>query len=113
MLLEDKSSLRPKKVGFNLDSPKKQDSARLGSSKKFSKRASLKRSATSRINQETIDMYKRAGTFIEYGNDVEPQLDRVEILKIDDKPCLEETDEEDNVYPLSIKYDKKKVRRTK
>jgi len=58
---------------------------------------------------ENLDLYKRSGTYIEYGDDIEPDLDKAKLLRFDDRPVLEETDEEDNVYPLSIKYNKKKA----
>ena len=54
-------------------------------------------------------LYKRAGGFIEYGNDVEADLKRSKGLEFYNPPDLEETDEEDNVYPLSIKYDRIKA----
>jgi hypothetical protein len=66
------------------------------------------------VTEQTTDtshIYKRAGSYIEYGNDIQPDLSNSAILKYHDPPTLEETDEEDNVYPLSIKYDKKKARK--
>lgn len=58
---------------------------------------------------ENLDLYKRAGTYIEYGDGIEPELNNAKLLRFDDKPILEETDDEDNVYPLSIKYNKIKA----
>ena len=63
------------------------------------------------IQDENIDslLYRRAGGYIEYGNDVEPDMTRSENLKFYKSSDLEETDDEDNVYPLSIKYSRSKA----
>lgn len=64
------------------------------------------------VPPENLDLYKRSGTYIEYANEIEPELERAKILSFGNEPVVDETDEEDNVYPLSIKYDKKKACKT-
>ena len=57
------------------------------------------------------DIGKRAGTFVEFGSDQLSDISKAEalnfnLLKIDD------SSDEDDVYPLSIKYERKKVWKT-
>lgn len=63
-------------------------------------------------SEDTSYTYKKAGGFIEYGDDIQPDLHKSSLIKFHDPPAVEETDEEDNVYPLSIKYDKRKALKT-
>ena len=49
-----------------------------------------------------------ANSFDILGNDVQPNIDEIEILKESNLKVIEESDEDD-VYPLSIKYERKKV----
>ena len=52
-----------------------------------------------------ISLTKRAGCYAEYGSDVNPVISRAEVLNFN-IPEKQENFEEDDVYPLSIKYDK-------
>jgi hypothetical protein len=61
------------------------------------------------VKAEEDHLFKRAGAFIEYGNEVEPDMKSSKALQFKDPPLFEETDDEDNVYPLSIKYNRKKA----
>ena len=61
------------------------------------------------LSEDTSIYYKRAGSYIEYGNEVKSDLSKSKVLKFVAPPAVEETDEEDDVYPLSIRYNKKKA----
>jgi len=58
---------------------------------------------------EEDHLFKRAGAYIEYGNEVQADMKSSKALQFKDPPLFEETDDEDNVYPLSIKYNRKKA----
>lgn len=55
------------------------------------------------------EVYAKAGSFIECGHEFHADLHKAKILNFYEPPAIEETDEEDNVYPLSIKYNKRKT----
>ena len=54
------------------------------------------------------DLNKETYSFDIFGNDEQPNIDEIEIFKESNLKVVEESDEDD-VYPLSIKYERKKI----
>ena len=58
-------------------------------------------------DQKTLEISMRAGTFTEFGSDIQSNLSKAEVLNFSIPKASNESDDDD-VYPLSIKYDNRK-----